>query len=77
MNIDWDEELAEYFHPKYLKDHQKTGSSQYRVTTLEGTIIDFDCSIEGYACRCHNRKYELPMGLLKDHSKEYVKAFNK
>jgi hypothetical protein len=48
----------------------------YAVTTLEGAEVIFECSIEGYTCRCHQKKYELPMGLLKEHSKEYFKAFN-
>jgi hypothetical protein len=69
MNIDWDEELAEYFNPKYLKAHKKVTEAVYVVTLLEGEEVEFDCSIEGYTCHCHDRKYELPMGLLKDHSK--------
>lgn len=60
-----------------MKAHSKKGANAYEVTTLEGTQVEFECSIEGYTCRCHSRKYELPMGLLKEHSREYVKAFNR
>jgi hypothetical protein len=76
MNIDWDQELAEYFQPVYLKEHKKIGLNQYQITTLEGSLIQFECSIEGYTCSCHQNKYELPMGLLKAHSKLYITAFN-
>ena len=34
MNIDWDEELAEYFKPEYLKNHKKISSNQYQIITL-------------------------------------------
>jgi hypothetical protein len=59
-----------------VSNHRKVGPANYVLTTLEGVEVEFECSIEGYRCGCHQRKYELPMGLLKDHSREYVKAFN-
>jgi hypothetical protein len=65
MNINWDEELDEYFKPKYLKDYQKIKEGNYKITTLEGTIIEFECSTEGYRCGCHKKTYELPIGMLK------------
>jgi hypothetical protein len=76
MNIDWDEELAEYFKPKYLKSHKRLSNGKYEIVTLEGQHINVSCSIEGYQCSCHHQNFELPMGLLKEHSKEYSKAFS-
>jgi hypothetical protein len=41
MNINWDEELDEYFKPKYVKEHCKVGEDRYRIITLEGQPLEF------------------------------------
>ena len=57
MPIDWDEELKEYLLPQYIKGHKKIGEENYIITSLEGNDIEFECSIEGYSCKCHNKTY--------------------
>ena len=44
MNINWDEELEEFFSKTYLKDWKKISSSKYEFITLESTLIEFSCS---------------------------------
>ena len=34
MNIDWEEELEEYFKPQYIKTHERIKEAHYKLTTL-------------------------------------------
>lgn len=44
MNIDWDEELAEFFNAQYFKEWKKINEGQYEFITLEGNNIRIQCS---------------------------------
>ena len=76
MNINWDEELAEFLNETYLKSWKKISPAKYQFTTLEGTEIVFSCSEEGYRCSCHDEVFEIPNTMLRQHSPKYVEAFN-
>ena len=75
MNLDWDRELEEYFNPLYIKQHAKVAEGQYLLTLLEGIDLRLECSVEGYRCECHGKVYELPIGMLRDHSPLYCKVY--
>lgn len=48
MSIDWKLELEEYLHPNFIKGHVQVAADSFKITTLEGHIIEILCSLQGF-----------------------------